>query len=252
MRSLCQCRPVTVIPNENWGGEGSLGCGIGFGYLHRIPPAEERAKLHGAGMQQTAVAAGAPAATPAAAPAAVPQQIAQIATPAASPSLVQPVPMPTPLTMDPGMLPVGAQIAAPAGTIYTTSGPPEYTVTPVASTPAPDPAAAPAAAPLAAAPATPDAAAANAAAMQLQFQQQQQQLDLQRQQLELQFQQQQQALMLQQQQQQALLLQQQQQMAAGSAPTSPGYVCHVTSWSLLGCCMLSLPPQPAASLPYSP
>lgn len=31
------CREVTITPNSKWGGEGSLGCGIGFGYLHRIP-----------------------------------------------------------------------------------------------------------------------------------------------------------------------------------------------------------------------
>lgn len=31
------CREVMVTPNGAWGGEGSLGCGIGFGYLHRIP-----------------------------------------------------------------------------------------------------------------------------------------------------------------------------------------------------------------------
>lgn len=31
------CREVTIIPNTKWGGEGSLGCGIGYGYLHRIP-----------------------------------------------------------------------------------------------------------------------------------------------------------------------------------------------------------------------
>lgn len=31
------CREVTIVPNGNWGGEGSLGCGIGYGYLHRIP-----------------------------------------------------------------------------------------------------------------------------------------------------------------------------------------------------------------------
>ena len=30
-------REVMLTPNINWGGEGSLGCGIGFGYLHRIP-----------------------------------------------------------------------------------------------------------------------------------------------------------------------------------------------------------------------
>ncbi|MEE6467366.1 hypothetical protein FKM82_007216 [Ascaphus truei] len=31
------CRDVFVTPNGAWGGEGSLGCGIGYGYLHRIP-----------------------------------------------------------------------------------------------------------------------------------------------------------------------------------------------------------------------
>ncbi|VDO04904.1 unnamed protein product [Rodentolepis nana] len=33
-----QCREVTLIPNLSWGGDGMLGCEIGFGYLHRIPP----------------------------------------------------------------------------------------------------------------------------------------------------------------------------------------------------------------------
>lgn len=32
-----QCREVVVTANGAWGGEGSLGCGIGYGYLHRIP-----------------------------------------------------------------------------------------------------------------------------------------------------------------------------------------------------------------------
>ncbi|XP_017892314.1 Golgi reassembly-stacking protein 2 [Ceratina calcarata] len=31
------CREIMITPNHNWGGEGSLGCGIGYGYLHRIP-----------------------------------------------------------------------------------------------------------------------------------------------------------------------------------------------------------------------
>ncbi|VDL94180.1 unnamed protein product [Schistocephalus solidus] len=36
------CRDVTIIPNLSWGGEGMLGCEIGFGLLHRIPsPSEE-------------------------------------------------------------------------------------------------------------------------------------------------------------------------------------------------------------------
>lgn len=32
-----RCREVLIKPNSQWGGEGSLGCGIGYGYLHRIP-----------------------------------------------------------------------------------------------------------------------------------------------------------------------------------------------------------------------
>ncbi|XP_059145706.1 Golgi reassembly-stacking protein 2-like isoform X2 [Physella acuta] len=31
------CREVTITPNGSWGGKGSLGCNIGYGYLHRIP-----------------------------------------------------------------------------------------------------------------------------------------------------------------------------------------------------------------------
>ncbi|XP_013146038.1 PREDICTED: Golgi reassembly-stacking protein 2 [Papilio polytes] len=31
------CREVHITPNHSWGGQGSLGCGIGYGYLHRIP-----------------------------------------------------------------------------------------------------------------------------------------------------------------------------------------------------------------------
>jgi len=35
-------RPVTLTPSRNWGGEGALGCVLGFGALHRIPaPLEE-------------------------------------------------------------------------------------------------------------------------------------------------------------------------------------------------------------------
>lgn len=32
-------REVVIIPNRSWGGQGSLGCGIGFGALHRLPAA---------------------------------------------------------------------------------------------------------------------------------------------------------------------------------------------------------------------
>uniref|UniRef100_G3NMU8 Golgi reassembly stacking protein 2 n=1 Tax=Gasterosteus aculeatus aculeatus TaxID=481459 RepID=G3NMU8_GASAC len=41
------CREVVVTPNCDWGGDGSLGCGIGYGYLHRIPtlPFSESKKI---------------------------------------------------------------------------------------------------------------------------------------------------------------------------------------------------------------
>ncbi|XP_056306855.1 Golgi reassembly-stacking protein 1b [Danio aesculapii] len=32
-----RCREVLITPNAAWGGNGSLGCDVGFGYLHRIP-----------------------------------------------------------------------------------------------------------------------------------------------------------------------------------------------------------------------
>ncbi|KAF2100031.1 hypothetical protein NA57DRAFT_75534 [Rhizodiscina lignyota] len=32
-------RPVTITPSRNWGGQGALGCILGFGALHRIPAA---------------------------------------------------------------------------------------------------------------------------------------------------------------------------------------------------------------------
>ncbi|KAI8380897.1 GRASP55/65 PDZ-like domain-containing protein [Radiomyces spectabilis] len=38
------CREVIIIPNNEWGGVGSLGCDVGYGLLHRIPqrlPAQE-------------------------------------------------------------------------------------------------------------------------------------------------------------------------------------------------------------------
>uniref|UniRef100_A0A182K2A9 GRASP55_65 domain-containing protein n=1 Tax=Anopheles christyi TaxID=43041 RepID=A0A182K2A9_9DIPT len=48
---LDRCREVTITPNSKWGGEGSLGCGIGYGYLHRIPirmmPSDAKGPLNG-------------------------------------------------------------------------------------------------------------------------------------------------------------------------------------------------------------
>ena len=63
MLSSCQ---VSLTPNSDWGGEGSLGCGIGYGYLHRLPAH----KVGGIPHAQTDVESGgaprstAPAASP--------------------------------------------------------------------------------------------------------------------------------------------------------------------------------------------
>ncbi|KFD73254.1 hypothetical protein M514_08081 [Trichuris suis] len=38
-------REVTLVPNSAWGGEGSIGCDIAFGYLHRIPAFVDRSKV---------------------------------------------------------------------------------------------------------------------------------------------------------------------------------------------------------------
>ena len=36
-RATDTIREVTVIPDRDWGGTGSLGCDVGYGHLHRIP-----------------------------------------------------------------------------------------------------------------------------------------------------------------------------------------------------------------------
>lgn len=35
-------REVIIVPNREWGGEGLLGCGVGYGLLHRIPKPQNR------------------------------------------------------------------------------------------------------------------------------------------------------------------------------------------------------------------
>ena len=42
-RPTSTLREVVLVPNRMWGGEGLLGCGVGFGLLHRIPkPSSEQ------------------------------------------------------------------------------------------------------------------------------------------------------------------------------------------------------------------
>ncbi|KNC79900.1 hypothetical protein, variant [Sphaeroforma arctica JP610] len=42
--STDSCREVTVTPDTDWGGDGSLGCSMGYGLLHRY--ASERVSLY--------------------------------------------------------------------------------------------------------------------------------------------------------------------------------------------------------------
>ncbi|SNX82458.1 related to GRH1 - acetylated protein, involved in ER to Golgi transport [Melanopsichium pennsylvanicum] len=37
-------REVIIVPNREWGGEGLLGCGVGYGLLHRIPKPQDLPK----------------------------------------------------------------------------------------------------------------------------------------------------------------------------------------------------------------
>lgn len=86
-------RCVTLVPRDDWGGEGVLGCNVGQGYLHRLPtgcrsspgrplliagntvasagPAPP-ARAAGPGAPATAPSASAPAPSPAPAPASSP------------------------------------------------------------------------------------------------------------------------------------------------------------------------------------
>ncbi|ANB15167.1 Grh1p [Sugiyamaella lignohabitans] len=42
-------RPVRIQPNPNWGGSGLLGCGVGYGLLHRLPVVVGKFSASGAG-----------------------------------------------------------------------------------------------------------------------------------------------------------------------------------------------------------
>ncbi|KAL6097778.1 gorasp1 [Pungitius sinensis] len=52
------CREVVVTPNGAWGGDGSLGCGIGYGYLHRIPTRPAQPQSAGTDNSEELVASG--------------------------------------------------------------------------------------------------------------------------------------------------------------------------------------------------
>src|ERR1700760_1373564 len=49
-------RPVEITPSRGWGGQGALGCTLGFGALHRIPASlEEPPSAPGETMFDTSV-----------------------------------------------------------------------------------------------------------------------------------------------------------------------------------------------------
>ncbi|KAL1639454.1 hypothetical protein SLS58_007886 [Diplodia intermedia] len=55
-------RPITITPSRNWGGQGLLGCVLGFGALHRVPaPLEEPPSGPGETLFDTAYTTNAPA-----------------------------------------------------------------------------------------------------------------------------------------------------------------------------------------------
>lgn len=39
------CRECIIVPNHEWGGNGSLGCDVGYGLLHRIPRKKSEREL---------------------------------------------------------------------------------------------------------------------------------------------------------------------------------------------------------------
>ena len=49
-------RPVEITPSRNWGGQGALGCTLGYGALHKIPaPLEEPPNAPGETMFDTSL-----------------------------------------------------------------------------------------------------------------------------------------------------------------------------------------------------
>jgi hypothetical protein len=123
-------REVVLTPNGAWGGDGSLGCGIGYGYLHRIPvdgdvPPTAAATAQAAMAATPAVTApnGQMVQVPLAA-AAVPQATTTVpggAVPAATPAMSQlstpsslSAQLPT-LTPIPSALPSASPISTTAG-----------------------------------------------------------------------------------------------------------------------------------------
>ncbi|GAA5854912.1 hypothetical protein JCM9279_000197 [Rhodotorula babjevae] len=61
-------REAILVPNRSWGGEGLLGCGVGYGLLHRIPKPQDGARPATQAYDDDPYAAPAPAPAPRAPP----------------------------------------------------------------------------------------------------------------------------------------------------------------------------------------
>nr|POE99404.1 uncharacterized protein c1d4.02c [Quercus suber] len=104
-------RLVTITPAKGWGGEGALGCVLGFGALHRVPapliePSQAPGETlfdSGSGGAATLQSSAPPLPPPSSAPAVGAQaQGTDFLVPADLPHLAQPSPPPPPPTSSPG------------------------------------------------------------------------------------------------------------------------------------------------------
>lgn len=120
------CREVTITPNSNWGGEGSLGCGIGYGYLHRIPVRSniEQPKPPASGQIPSAVIK--PTIPP-------PVPIGYVPPPTTAPITVASIPIETPA------MPLPSSPTVPPPSVSPSSVSMYPTATPVTSQPYPSP-----------------------------------------------------------------------------------------------------------------
>ena len=82
-----EVREVIITPDRQWGGDGCLGCGVGAGYLHTLPPRRDLHKPVARLAAPPPAAAATTAAATAAAPpvAAAADAVAGAAPPAAAP-----------------------------------------------------------------------------------------------------------------------------------------------------------------------
>ncbi|XP_071112160.1 Golgi reassembly-stacking protein 2-like isoform X1 [Haliotis cracherodii] len=105
------CREVTITPNGAWGGEGSLGCNIGYGYLHRIPKRQFPSGPNQPGAEGVLPGQGASGAAPAKSPDGF-SEVSLSTSPGGLPAGMANISLntgsPTIPVMPPGGLPAGA------------------------------------------------------------------------------------------------------------------------------------------------